>query len=97
MSENSLIFGIILVIVGFQMLFFGLVMIQVTIFIAAYFLSFVVLGAIFTLILGPDSSLIAIYFSLLLILFVSTLLGYGSTKLVGTSIFFVGACNKLLI
>jgi hypothetical protein len=56
-------------------------------------LSFVVLGAIFTLILSPDSSLVAIYFSLLLILFLSTVIAYGITKLVGLSIFFVGACN----
>jgi hypothetical protein len=45
--------------------------------------------------LRPDSSTIAIYFSLLFILFLSTLIAYGLTKLVNVSIFFIGACKLL--
>jgi hypothetical protein len=94
LTDNSLIFGIILFVVGFIMLFFGILMTHLMIFIAAYFLSFAVLLGIFTAFLRPDSSTIAIYFSLLFILFLSTLIAYGLTRLVNVSIFFIGACNN---
>lgn len=90
-----MILGIILFIIGFQMLFYGLLMINVTVFIAGYFISFAILGGIFTVFLGPNSSSIAVYFSLLFILLASTLIAYGLTKLINVSIFFIGACNLL--
>ncbi len=68
-------------------------MINVTVFIAGYFISFAIYGGIFTVFLGPDSSSIAVYFSLLFILLASTLSAYGLTKLINVSIFFIGACN----
>lgn len=49
--------------------------------------------AVFTVIISPHSSTIVIYLCFLFILFVSTLLAYGITKLVGISLFFVGAGN----
>lgn len=97
LTENLLIFGIVLFIVGFVMLFFGVLMTHLMIFITAYFLSFAVLTGIFTAILRPDSSTLAIYFSLLLIMFLSTLIAYGLTRLVKVSIFFIGACTSLFI
>ena len=96
-SDNAWIFGIILIMVGFIMLFFGVLMTHLMIFISAYFLSFAILGSIFTAILGPESSRVGIYFSLLLILFLSTLFAYGLTKLVNVSIFFIGACKTISI
>src|SRR5690606_32000314 len=81
LEEHSVIFGIILFVLGFQMLFYGLLMINVTVFIAGYFISFAILGGIFTVFLGPDSSSIAVYFSLLFILLASTLIAYGLTKI----------------
>jgi hypothetical protein len=84
----------VLVVLGLHLLFFGRVTIETTIFIASFMIVFVVLGAIFTLFVGPYSSTFVIYFSFLLLLFASTLLAYGVTKLVGLSIFFVGAGNS---
>lgn len=75
------------------MLFYGLLMINLTVFIAGYFISFAILGGIFTVFLGPNSSSIAVYFSLLFILLASTLIAYGLTKLINVSIFFIGACK----
>jgi hypothetical protein len=66
------------------------------IFIAAYFLSFAVLTMVATAFLRADSSTLAIYFCLLAILFLSTLIAYGLARLVKVSIFFIGAC-KLLV
>lgn len=96
LEDNLFIFGIIMLIVGFIMLFFGILMTHLMIFITAYFLSFAVLAAIFTAFLTPESSTLAIYFSLLLILFLSTLIAYGLTRLVNVSIFFIGACTYLV-
>lgn len=79
------------------MLFFGILMTHLMIFLAAYFLSFAVLTGIFTAFLGPESSTLAIYFSLLFILFLATLIAYGLTRLVNVSIFFIGACTSILI
>lgn len=93
LTENKFIFGVVLFVVGFIMLFFGILMTHLMIFIAAYFLSFAVLLGIFTAFLRPDSSTVAIYFSLLFILFLSTLIAYGLTKLVNVSVFFIGACT----
>lgn len=93
LTDNLLIFGFILFVVGFIMLFYGILMTHLMIFLAAYFLSFAILFGIFTAFLSPDSSTIAIYFSLLLILFLSTLTAYSLTKLVNVSVFFIGACN----
>ena len=80
---------------GFQLLFYGLLMINVTVFIAGYFISFAIYGGIFTVFLGPDSSTIVVYFSLLFILLASTLTAYGLTRLINVSIFFIGACNLI--
>lgn len=79
------------------MLFYGLLMINLTVFIAGYFISFAILGGIFTVFLGPNSSSISVYFSLLFILLASTLIAYGLTKLINLSIFFIGACNHIII
>jgi len=92
-SDNSWIFGIILIAVGFIMLFFGVLMTHVVIFVSAYFLSFAVLVSIFTAFMGPESSRLAIYFALLLVLFLATLIAYALTRLVNVSIFLIGACN----
>jgi len=75
------------------MLFYGILMTHLMIFLAAYFLSFAALMGIFSAFLGPDSNRIAIYFSLLFILFISTLVAYALTRLVDVSIFFIGACK----
>ena len=75
------------------MLFYGILMTHLMIFLTAYFLSFAVLIIIFSAILTPDSSRIAIYFSLLFILFLSTLIAYALTRLVNVSIFCIGACT----
>jgi hypothetical protein len=74
------------------MLFFGILMTNLTIFFASYFISFAILGGISTAFLGPQSSRLAIYFTLLFILFLSTLFAYGLTRLVNVSVFFIGAC-----
>ena len=79
------------------MLFYGLLMLNVTVFIAGYFISFALLAAIFTVFLGPTSSSIAVYFSLLFILLTSTLIAYGLTKLISISIVFIGACKPFFI
>lgn len=72
-------------------------MIHLMIFITTYFLSFGVLLGLFSAFLSPESSKAIIYFSLLLILFLSTLIAYGLAKVVDFSIFFIGACNFYLI
>ena len=78
------------------MLFYGLLMINLTVFIAGYFISFAILGGIFTVFLTADSSSIAVYFSLLFLLVASTLIAYGLTKLINVSIFFIGACKNFI-
>lgn len=93
LTDNSFIFGVVLFVIGFIMLFFGILMTHLMIFLTAYFLSFALLTGIFTAFLDIDSSRVAIYFSLLFILFLSTLIAYALTKLVNVSIFFIGACN----
>lgn len=93
LSENSLIFGILIFVLGFIMLFYGILMTHLMIFLTSYFVSFAVIGGIFTTFLGPESSRLAIYFSLLFILFLSTLVAYGLTRMVKVSIFFIGACT----
>lgn len=75
------------------MLFYGILMTHLMIFLTSYFLTFAVLASILSAFLTPESSRIAIYFSLLLIIFLSTLVAYGLTKLVNVSVFFIGACN----
>lgn len=97
LEDNSFVLGIVLFVLGFQLLFYGLLMINVTVFIAGYFISFAILGGIFTVFLGPNSSSIEVYFSLLFILLSSTLIAYGLTKLINVSIFFIGACTYNLI
>ena len=94
-GPNIILWSIIVFLLGFQLLFYGLLMINVTVFIAGYFISFAIYGGIFTVFLGPDSSSIAVYFSLLFILLASTLSAYGLTKLINISIFFIGACIYL--
>lgn len=73
------------------MLFYGILMTHLMIFLTAYFLAFAVLVSIFSAILTPESSRVTIYFSLLLILFLSTAIAYGLTRLVNVSIFCIGA------
>lgn len=75
------------------MLFYGLLMINITVFICGYFISFAVYGGIFTVFIGPDTGTITVYFALLFILLASTLTAYGLTKLINVSIFFIGARN----
>ena len=82
---------------GLHLLFFGRVTIETTIFIAGFLIIFAVFGAIFTLFVSPYSSTFVIYFAFLFLLFISTLVAYGVTKLVGISIFFVGASTYLFI
>jgi hypothetical protein len=60
-------------------------------------ITFAVLGAILTVFVGPYSSTFIIYFAFLMLLFTATMLAYGVTKLMGISIFFVGAGNKVII
>ena len=97
LSDNRIIFGIIIFSLGFIMLFYGILMTHLMIFLTSYFLTFALLTSIFTLFLTPQSSRLTIYFSLLFILFVSTIIAYSLTKLVNFSIFFIGACTYLLI
>lgn len=56
LTENQLIFGVLMVIVGFVMLFFGILTTHLMIFISAYLLSFAALSAIVTIFLRPDSN-----------------------------------------
>lgn len=95
-EDNWILIGIVLFIVGAHMLFFGRATIETTIFIAGFLISFAVLGAIFTIFVNPHSSTFVIYFCFLFLLFLSTMLAYGITRLVGVSIFFVGASKYLL-
>jgi|JI9StandDraft_2_1071091.scaffolds.fasta_scaffold1078113_1 hypothetical protein len=97
LEDNKFIFGIVMFVVGFVMLFYGILMTHLMIFLTAYFLTFAVLASIFTAFLTPDSSRVAIYFSLLFIIFLSTLSAYGLSKLVNVSIFFIGACSYICI
>jgi hypothetical protein len=55
-----------------------------------------VLGSLLTLFISPDSSTITIYGSFIVLLFISCFIGYGATKLIGLSVFFIGACTCLL-
>lgn len=86
-----------MIVLGLHLLFFGRVTIETTIFIAGFLICFAVLGSMFTLFVGPYSSTFVIYLAFLLLLFASTMLGYGITKLVNVSIFFVGASNSYVI
>jgi len=78
-------------------MFYGILMTSLIIFLTSYFISFAVLTGIATAFLGINSSTIAIYFALLIIVFLSTLLAYGITKLLDVSVFFVGACKYHII
>ena len=93
-SENKMIFGVLLFVIGFIMLFYGILMTQLMIFLTAYILTFAVLSGISTAFLTPESSKLAIYFALLFILFLSTLAAYGLAKMVNLSIFFIGASKS---
>lgn len=96
--DNAIIFGIVLFGAGITELFFGRKMLNPTIFIAAYCLSFAVLGGILSgFVLKPDSSLILIYFSLLLALFLSSCIAYVVMGMTHISMFVVGACTHGLI
>ena len=90
-EDNWILIGFLLFFVGLHLLFFGRVTIETTIFVAGFFIAFAVLGAIFTIFVGPYSSTFVIYFAFLLLLFASTIISYGITKLVDVSMFFVGA------
>jgi hypothetical protein len=93
LEDNKFIIGIVMLVVGFIMLFFGILMTQLMIFLTAYFLTFIVLASLFSLLLTTESSRVAIYFALLLTIFLSTLIAYGLTRFVNVSIFFIGACT----
>lgn len=97
LDNNKIIFGIILFIIGFIMLFYGVLMIHLMVFLATFFLSFAALLGIFSAFLNPESSKAIIYFSLLFILFVSTLIAYGLARMVNFSVFFIGACKNIVI
>jgi len=77
------------------MLFFGILMTHLMIFLASYFMSFALLIGIATAFIGPDSSKLVIYFTLLFILFLATVIAYSLTRLVNFSVFFIGACKHL--
>lgn len=79
--------------IGFYLLFYGRSAIDVTVFIAVFFISLLSLGSILTLFVSPNSSSLVIYSTFLFLLFISCLLGYSATKLIKGSIFFIGACN----
>lgn len=96
LEDNKLIFGVILLVLGLYMLFYGRVAIEVTVFAAAFFLSLAVVGAIFTVLVSPYSSTFTMYFSFLLLLTICTLLGYLATRLINVSILLVGACTPFL-
>lgn len=96
-KDNWIVIGLILFVLGLHLLFFGRTTIETTIFIASFLIIFAVLGAIFTLFVSPYSSTFVIYFAFLMLLFTSTIMAYGVTKLVGLSIFFVGASNDVII
>jgi|JI6StandDraft_1071083.scaffolds.fasta_scaffold01882_14 hypothetical protein len=86
----------VLLVAGVTELFCGRKMLQPTIFIAAYCLSFAILGAILSeFVLRSDSSLILIYFSLLIALFLSSCIAYMIMGVTHISMFVVGACNAL--
>lgn len=53
LSDNEFIFGVVLFVIGFIMLFYGILMTHLMIFLAAYFLSFAVFTGIFTAFLTP--------------------------------------------
>lgn len=94
LSDNAILFGIALVVVGVGELLFGRKMLQPTIFVAAYCLSFAVLGAFVSeVLLTPDSSLLVIYFSLLAVLLLSSFVGYLVMGASYLSVFCIGACN----
>lgn len=95
--DNQILFGVILFVLGLYMLFYGRVTIEVTIFVGIFFISFAVVGSIFTLFVSPYSSTFVMYFSFLLLVTICTLISYGVTRLVNLSLFFVGACKFTLI
>jgi hypothetical protein len=97
LASNRIIFGILLLIIGFIMLFYGVLMIHLMVFLATYFLSFAALLGIFSAFLNPESSRAIIYFCLLFILFLSTLIAYGLARMVNFSIFFIGACKFIFM
>lgn len=80
-------------IIGFYLLFYGRSTIDITIFIAVFFVSLLIIGSLLTLLVSPNSSSLVIYSTFLFLLFFSCLLGYSATKLINISIFFIGACN----
>jgi hypothetical protein len=81
---------------GFYLLFYGRSAVDITVFLAVFLISMIALGSLLTLFISPNSSNLTIYSSFLLLLFVSCLFGYGATKLIGVSVFFVGACNCII-
>lgn len=89
--DNWIIIGILMVLLGLHLLFFGRTAIETTIFIAGFLIILALLVAISTIFISPYSSTFVIYFAFLLILFLSTIVAYGVTKLVNVSLFFVGA------
>ena len=94
--DNWILIGIILLIVGLYLLFYGRQTLVVTVFVTAFFIMFGILGALATVLVSPYSSTFIVYFSFILIVFLSTLIAYLVTKIINLSIFFVGACTLCL-
>lgn len=95
--DNLIFVGLILVIVGGYLLFYGRATIEVAVFLSSFFIIFGILGAIATIFISANSSSFAVYFTFLIILFLSTLFAYFITKIIDYSIFFIGACNIIVI
>lgn len=96
LQSHSLVLGVVMVLLGTVMLFYGILMTHLVIFLATYCLCLAVLVGVATAFLSANSSSIAIYFTLLLIVALSTLAAYALTRLVKVSLFFVGGSKHAL-
>lgn len=95
-EDNIILFGFILFVLGVYLLFYGRVTLEMTVFVATFFISMAVVGSIFTLFVSPYSSTFRMYFFFLLLLIICTLIGYGAIRLINVSILFVGASKLTL-
>ena len=95
-QDNWILIGLILMVIGAYLLFYGRETIVVTVFFASFFIVFGILGALSTVFISPYSSTFVVYFSFLLILFLSTIAAYLVTKILNISVFFIGACTRSL-
>lgn len=95
-EDHYIIFGLVLMVIGFHSLFFGRIALEITIFTAGFFVCMAILGSLLTVFIGPNSKPFVVYLSFILLLLVCTLLSYGITRLVDISLFFVGACTYFM-